>query len=81
MQPATWGSAMSIARAFQASSNVGSPHRRWVTFYFPQQGKGDLTWDVREWEMRLMPFAGSMFDEARWHTLSVELQMDLKHGK
>jgi hypothetical protein len=39
-------------RAFQASSDVGSPHRRWVTFRFPQRGKGDLTWDVREWEMR-----------------------------
>jgi hypothetical protein len=62
------------ACAFQASSDVGSPHRRWVTFYIPQQGKGDLTWDVREWETRLMPFAGSMFDEARWHTLFVELQ-------
>jgi hypothetical protein len=34
------------ASAFQASLDVGSPHRRWVTFCFPEQGKGDLTWDV-----------------------------------
>jgi len=38
--------------AFQVLSDVGSPHRRWVTFVSPQRGKGDLTWDVREWEMR-----------------------------
>ena len=38
--------------AFQVLPDVGSPHRRWVTFVPLHREKGDLTWDVREWEMR-----------------------------
>jgi len=51
--------------AFQASSDVGSPHRRWVTFALPSLGgRGDLAWNVREWETRVMPSVGSMRPES-----------------
>jgi len=35
----TWGSATSTSHALWASSDVGSPHRRWVTLLFSQRGK------------------------------------------
>ena len=48
--------------AFQASSDVGSPHRRWVTFAFHSGRRGSHLGRARMGN-EAMSFAGSTFDE------------------
>jgi hypothetical protein len=48
--------------AFQVSSDVGSPHRRWVTFASDNGRRGSHLGRARMGN-EVMSFAGSMFDE------------------
>ena len=80
MQPATRGSAMSMCLPFRCHWTLVVLIVGGWPFCFPLWRKGDLTWDMREWEMRWCHLLVQCFDRGQPYVICWAA-MDLEHGK